>query len=152
MLVTTGTFDIPHAGHVSFLRKARALAGITGSLKIGVLLDREVEGYKGKRPLYTQEERREALRKAGFRFVFAITTDQTKWLREQIAQGAKGIVVGSDWSTRNYHAQIGIPEEELRAKDVTLMFVPYTDTISTSDIRERVLLRHQEQMGWTGLE
>ena len=50
---TTGTFDILHYGHISFLRRAKALGDY---LIVGVNVTPE-----GKTPFYSYEERKEIL-------------------------------------------------------------------------------------------
>ena len=50
----SGCFDLFHAGHVEFLMRAAEF----GDLYVSVGRDETVVGLKGRRPLYTQEERR----------------------------------------------------------------------------------------------
>ena len=51
---TTGVFDLLHPGHLSLLRKARALGD---KLIVGVQEDDSVEEQKGKRPIMNCEQR-----------------------------------------------------------------------------------------------
>jgi glycerol-3-phosphate cytidylyltransferase len=52
--------------------------------------------------------------------------------------GAGIIVVGSDWRDRDYLAQIGVTQAELDNLGWYVVFVPYTEGISTSEIVRRL--------------
>src|SRR3989344_3830289 len=49
-----GTFDVLHLGHVKYLEAARALGDY---LVVIVTTDKNVEKFKGKKPVYSQDER-----------------------------------------------------------------------------------------------
>ncbi|MBI4045064.1 MAG: FAD synthase [Candidatus Diapherotrites archaeon] len=49
-----GTFDVLHPGHVKYLEAARALGDY---LVVIVTTDKNVEKFKGKKPVYPQDER-----------------------------------------------------------------------------------------------
>lgn len=53
--IVSGTFDLPHAGHCDFLRRARMVAD---RLIVAINTDASVQRLKGpSRPIYTQAER-----------------------------------------------------------------------------------------------
>lgn len=57
VVLTNGTFDLLHIGHVRYLQGARALGDV---LVVGVNSDASVRGYKGPgRPVVPQDERAE---------------------------------------------------------------------------------------------
>ena len=57
VVLTNGTFDLLHIGHVRYLHEARALGNI---LVVGINSDASVRGYKGPgRPVVPQDERAE---------------------------------------------------------------------------------------------
>src|SRR5205085_10161395 len=57
VVLTNGTFDILHVGHVRYLEAARALGDV---LVVGINSDESVRGYKGPgRPVVPQDERAE---------------------------------------------------------------------------------------------
>ena len=59
IVLTNGNFDVLHAGHVAYLREARALGDV---LVVGVNSDREVRRQKGAmRPIFEESERLEML-------------------------------------------------------------------------------------------
>ena len=52
-LFVSGVFDMLHSGHIEFLRNA----GAQGYLHVAVGSDDNVERLKGRRPVYTEDER-----------------------------------------------------------------------------------------------
>ena len=59
IVFTNGCFDVPHLGHVSYLRKAKSFGDI---LVVAVNTDRSVRRIKGKtRPINSQRDRAEVL-------------------------------------------------------------------------------------------
>lgn len=131
-VLTTGTFDIPHAGHFSFLRKAAALGD---ELYVGVLSDKFVELYKGERPLYNQEERALLIQQATDAEVFVVSNQRHFFIKHAGYESV--IAVGSDWARRDYYRQIEMTQDELDVLGATLAYVPYTVGISVTDIKER---------------
>src|SRR3989304_10496853 len=64
VVFTNGCFDIVHAGHVRYLRKAGSLGDI---LVVGLNSDSSVRGLKGStRPIVPQAERAEVVCALGF--------------------------------------------------------------------------------------
>ena len=129
-VLTLGTFDIPHVGHVTFLDKAASLGD---ELIVGVNSDRFVERYKGERPLFSFDERAELLTRAGY--TVRVNDGPGRVLVERWKPVF--LVVGSDWHTRDYLQQIDVTQGELDHWGVSVAYVPYTPGISTSDIRAR---------------
>lgn len=48
------------------------------------------------------------------------------------------LVVGSDWATRDYYAQMGFTQDWLDERGISLVYVPYTRGVSTTEIRGRI--------------
>jgi cytidyltransferase-like protein len=129
--LTLGSFDIPHAGHASFLLKAQRLCD---ELIVGVNSDAFVEDYKGTAPMFTEDERRALIGELGYETVLndGPGGDVIQELLPDI------LIVGSDWLSKDYCAQIGMSAELLTQLDITVAFVGYTPGISTSIIKERL--------------
>ena len=51
---TGGTFDLLHPGHIDFLKKCSEFGSVTVSLNS----DEFIERYKGKKPIFSFEERK----------------------------------------------------------------------------------------------
>lgn len=137
-VMTLGTFDIPHLGHKAFLEKAASFADHRAGDEfiIGVNSDRFVKQFKGEAPLYNQYERKQFIESLGYRKV-EFNDGPGKALIERWRP--RLLVVGSDWLERGgYLAQIGMTQATMRESDLTIIFVPYTPGISTSDIKRRM--------------
>jgi glycerol-3-phosphate cytidylyltransferase len=105
-----------------------------GSLIIGVNSDEFVEKYKGKRPLYSYEERCQLLSAMGYEVV----RNDSKG-KDLIHMTQPDIlVIGSDWARKDYLTQIGVTQEYLDDYNISLMYVPYTKGISSTDIKKRL--------------
>jgi rfaE bifunctional protein nucleotidyltransferase chain/domain len=62
IVFTNGNFDVIHAGHVSYLREAKVLAGDGGVLVVAINADEQVRVQKGAgRPVYPASDRVEIL-------------------------------------------------------------------------------------------
>lgn len=128
-ILTIGSFDTPHLGHAILFQRCQEL----GNLTVGVNSDEFIEAYKGKRPLYTYEERATLISKLGYT---VMKNDSAG--RELINQVQPDIIViGSDWATRDYLAQIDVNQDYLDENNISLLYVPYTQGISSTDIKRR---------------
>jgi glycerol-3-phosphate cytidylyltransferase len=47
------------------------------------------------------------------------------------------IAIGTDWARKDYHAQMGFDQEWLDGRDISLIYIPYTHTISTTKLKAR---------------
>lgn len=129
--LTMGTFDVPHIGHVLFLKKCAALSD---DLTVGVSSDDFVEKYKGFRPLFSERERVHFIETLGYNAVVTDGVLDSKLLD----QGFNHIIIGSDWLRKDYLPQIGASAELLERYKIDLTYVPYTEGISATEIKKRV--------------
>lgn len=145
-VLTIGTFDVLHAGHVNFLHRASLMGS---SLSVGVLSDRFVNYAKGEFPVFNQRERMEHVALTGFvDNVWLeeghVETDEDEGLVAVthpdaiLTYAPCTVAVGTDWLTRDYLSRLGISEQGLRDNGITVAFLPYTDGVSTSEIRSRL--------------
>ncbi len=87
LVLTNGTFDLLHIGHVRYLQAAREMGDI---LVVGINSDASVRGYKGPgRPVVPQDERAEvvaALRCVSYALVFdePTATELVEALRPEV--------------------------------------------------------------------
>lgn len=122
-VVTFGTFDVLHVGHVAILERARALGD---RLIVGVSSDALNVAKKGRRPVYSQDDRIKligALRCVDEVFVEASLELKGDYLREHRADV---LVMGDDWAGRF--------DEFKRLCEV--VYLPRTPSISTTEIIE----------------
>jgi glycerol-3-phosphate cytidylyltransferase len=138
VVLTVGTWDLSHPGHVNIVNQCRQLAGPRGKVVVGVNEDEFVLRFKGRLPVMSLEERMKVMGSLkGVDEVLPNTPGDTlKPLIEQTE--ATLLVVGSDWADKDYHSQIGCTPEWLAEHNCAIVYVPRTPDISTTEIRERI--------------
>ncbi len=127
--------DLFHAGHVSFLKKAREVAAEQGSevqLIVGMVSDDIATGYKRK-PILSLENRTAAAR--GCKYVNEIIPDCPLVLDKKfIEEHQIDIVVhGDDYTEEQKNEYYGVP-----VRMGIYRTVPYTTGISTTEIIRRI--------------
>jgi glycerol-3-phosphate cytidylyltransferase len=135
---TGGTFDLFHAGHVNFLRQCY---NIGDKVIVSLNTDEFIIEYKGKGPIYSYAERQELL--CSCKYVDEVVPN-IGGADSTIAIGLVRpdfIVIGSDWANKDYYAQMGFTQEWLDSMNIGLIYVPYTEGVSTSILKERILAR-----------
>lgn len=132
---TGGTFDLFHAGHVRFLRQCAKIGYVT----VSVNTDDFVMRYKGKAPIIKLEDRITVLDSC--RWVAQVVVNEgdedSKVAIEKVNPDV--IAIGSDWQTKDYCRQMGFTSEWLEDRSIALVYLPYTDGISSTLIKERML-------------
>lgn len=146
-VLTVGTFDLYHSGHVDFLYQCAKIAGVaarysdvSNHVTVGLNSDEFVEKYKGKRPVYTWSERLKLL--TSNKHVWSVKMNEADTLEPLLTlkyDSFDFLVVGSDWAKKDYYAQIGLTQEWLDRGGITLCYVPYTEGVSTTELKERIL-------------
>lgn len=129
-VLTIGTFDTPHINHAKFLLFCQSI----GDTTVGINSDEFVEEYKGKRPLFTYEERARLIANLGFRVMKNESAGRE--LIEELKPNF--IVVGSDWLRRDYLKQIDMTPDRLDEMDISLVYTPYSEGISSTELKKRV--------------
>lgn len=134
---TGGSFDLFHAGHVHLLRRCRDLAG-DGRVIVALNTDDFIMSYKGRPPVLPYADREWPL--WACRYVDAVIPNIGGADSRIAIEAAKPdvIAIGSDWFGRDYHAQMGFTQAWLDARGIRLVYLPYTDTISTTLIRQKL--------------
>jgi glycerol-3-phosphate cytidylyltransferase len=133
-IYTGGTFDLFHAGHVEFLRRCAELGSVTVSLNE----DEFIENYKGKRPVISYREREAVL--LGCRWVDDVVPN-VGGSDSRVSIGIVSpdlVVIGSDWARRDYYAQMQFDQDWLDERGIGLCYIPYTQGISSTAIKERL--------------
>lgn len=124
-VITFGTFDVLHVGHINILERARALGE---HLVVGVSSDALNLAKKGRLPVYSQEHRMRLV--SSLRFVDDVFLEESlEDKRDYILRnGADVLVMGDDWAGRF---------DDL--KDCCeVVYLPRTPSISTTQIIEVV--------------
>ncbi len=134
-LYTGGTFDLFHAGHVSFLKKCKHLAN---KVVVSLNSDSFVGAYKGKDPVISYEDRECVLEACCYvdRVVKNIGNEDSKPAILSVMPDV--IAVGSDWAKKDYCKQMQFTQDWLHLHQFDLVYLPYTETISSTQIKERI--------------
>jgi glycerol-3-phosphate cytidylyltransferase len=134
VVYTGGTFDLPHKGHYRLLQRASEI----GSVVVSLNTDEFIEQYKGKPPILTYEERKEAL--LACRWVDEVVPNvggtDSRISIEMVKPNY--IIIGSDWAKKDYYSQMGFTQDWLDERSIGLIYVPYTKGISTTEIKTRM--------------
>jgi glycerol-3-phosphate cytidylyltransferase len=122
-VVTFGTFDVLHVGHVSLLERARALGD---RLIVGVSSDALNFSKKGRNPVYPEADRLRLI--AALRCVDEVFVEESLALKGEYLRQHRAdvLVMGDDWAGRF---------DEFRAL-CEVVYLPRTPSISTTEIIE----------------
>lgn len=120
-VLTYGTFDLIHRGHINILKRAKALGDY---LIVGISSD-EFNALKGKKSYYTFEERKFILE--AIRYVdLVIKEDHWEQKKSDIKEhGINVFVMGDDWEGKF---------DELKEL-CEVVYLPRTENISTTKIK-----------------
>jgi glycerol-3-phosphate cytidylyltransferase len=135
---TGGTFDLFHSGHVNFLRQCDKIAGPDGIVVVSLNTDEFINKFKGRPPVYTYKEREAILH--GSKYVNLVVPNIGEEDSKLAIQMVKPdfIVIGSDWAKKDYYKQMNFTQEWLDDMGITLVYVPYTEGISTTELKQRI--------------
>lgn len=126
---TTGVFDMFHIGHLNILKRAKEQCDY---LIVGVSTDDLVEHDKNKTPIIPFENRCAIVE--AIRYVDKVVPQKDKnklgaWEKYQFNK----MFVGSDWEgTPQWNAF----EKQLAPHEVEIVYLPHTDGISSTILRE----------------
>lgn len=122
-VITYGTFDLLHYGHINLLRRAKEL----GDYLIVCLSTDEFNALKGKKAFFTYEQRKMLLE--AIRYV-DLVIPETTW--EQKVNDVKEyhvdiFVIGDDWKGKF---------DFLKEQGVEVVYLERTKEISTTEIKK----------------
>lgn len=128
---TTGVFDMFHIGHLNILKHAKEQCEY---LIVGVSTDEVVENYKHKVPVIPFDERIAIV--DAIKYVDKVVP-QTSMDKMEAYKKLKFDVLfhGSDWKGSKMYEKI---VSEFDKVGVAVVFLPHTDGISSTMIREKI--------------
>jgi glycerol-3-phosphate cytidylyltransferase len=135
-LYTGGTYDLFHYGHVNFLRQCSMLAD---EVIVSLNTDEFIKSYKGSSPILSYKERERSLRECKY------VTNVIPNVGEQDSKQAINLVkpniiaIGDDWAKKDYYKQMQFTQQWLDENNIILVYIAYTQGISTSEIKKRIL-------------
>ena len=138
VVYTGGTFDLFHSGHVNLLARCKEIAGPFGKVVVSLNTDEFIYEYKGKSPVCSTQERMAVLEACKYvdEVVLNVGGADSKIAIEMVDPNY--IVVGSDWAKKDYYKQMQFTQDWLDERLIGLVYVPYTDSISSTDIKKRL--------------
>lgn len=125
-----GTFDLLHYGHIRMLNRCKAL----GELTVGVNTDEFAASYK-RLPVMTEYDRSTVLAELGFNVM--LNDSPGRDLIERVKPDI--LAASTDWANRDYYKQINMSQSELDDLGVSLVYIPHTPGISTTEIIGRFI-------------
>jgi len=120
-VITYGTFDLIHRGHINILRRAKAM----GDYLIVALSTDEFTSGKGKQVYYTYEERKQILE--AIKYVDEVIPE-TCWeqkMDDVLRHHVSVFVIGDDWTGKF----------DFLKPYCEVVYLPRTEGISTTQIK-----------------
>ena len=121
-VITYGTYDLLHVGHINLLRRAKAL----GDYLIVVVSSDEFNAIKGKRAYYSFEDRKKILE--AIKYVDEVLPEYT-WeqkIDDVVNNNVDVFVMGDDWKGKF----------DFLKDYCEVVYLPRTEGISTTKIKE----------------
>jgi len=124
-VVTFGTFDIFHVGHLRLLEKARALGT---HLIVGVSTDKLNFNKKGRNPVYSEHERKEII--LSLKCVDLVFDEESLEQKGEYLQkyNADILVMGDDWQGKF----------DVYREICEVVYFQRTPAISTTEVIEKI--------------
>jgi glycerol-3-phosphate cytidylyltransferase len=122
-VITFGTFDVFHVGHLRILQRARSYGDF---LIVGISTDQLNIAKKGRPPVYTQEERSDIV--GALKCVDQVFFEESLSLKGEYITtfNADVLVMGDDWHDKF---------DEFRSV-CEVVYLPRTPAISTTEVIE----------------
>lgn len=135
IVYAAGVFDILHYGHIKYLREARALGDF---LVVGLLTDEGTAAYKSSPPVMNYRERFLVLH--GIKYVdYIIEQDNTDPTKTLHYLWSKKRDIFPNIMVRANDTKTPVPGQKfLEWKGGRVVILPYTRSISSTNIKERI--------------
>ena len=124
-VITFGTFDVLHVGHIRVLKRAAELGD---RLVVGVSADELNIAKKGRAPVFTQQERLEIV--GSLKMVDEVFVEESlEKKRDYIVEhGADVLVMGDDWAGKfDWVSDV-----------CEVVYLPRTPSVSTTGLIEHI--------------
>ena len=124
-VITFGTFDVLHVGHIRVLKRAAELGD---RLVVGVSADELNIAKKGRAPVFTQEERLEIV--SSLKMVDEVFVEESlEKKRDYIVEhGADVLVMGDDWAGKF----------DWGSDACEVVYLPRSPSVSTTGLIEHI--------------
>jgi glycerol-3-phosphate cytidylyltransferase len=100
-----------------------------------------IERYKGKPPIMSYNERAAVL--SEFKCVSRIVENVGEEKCAEVVEILRPdiLAIGSDWARKDYYKQMGFTQDWLDQRNISLLYIPYTAGISTTELKRRIAKR-----------
>ncbi len=128
-VITFGTFDVLHIGHIRVLRRS---ADLGDRLVVGVSSDNLNFSKKGRNPIFNQQERLEII--ANLKMVDEVFVEESLELKREyvLRHRADILVMGDDWEGKF----------DFLNDICKVVYLPRTPSISTTELIEHIASTH----------
>ncbi len=143
-ILTIGTFDLFHQGHVELLEESRKIADeLNANLIVGVNSDAFVERYKGHAPRLPYEVRAQIVSyMKGVNAVVKNAGDEDAKVIIEVVDPVR-LTIGDDWFDKGpsgnqdrYFKQLGVDWEWMMDRNLSVIYIPRTRGVSSTDLRK----------------
>lgn len=135
---TGGTFDLFHSGHVNFLKQCKEIAGTTGQVIVSLNTDSFIQEYKTKPPVCNDQERYDVISSCKYVDEVIWNSGGTDSKPAILYVKPDVIAIGSDWALKDYYKQMDFEQSWLDKLNISLIYIPYTKGISSTEIKTRL--------------
>ncbi len=129
---TAGVYDMFHVGHLNIIKNAKQLCDY---LIVAVTTDEICQKYKHKTPIIKYEDRKAIVE--SIKYVDEVVPqndyDVAGKIQAAIDNEIQIMFVGDDWKGTEKWNEI---EKQLNARGMQVIYLPHTDGISSSMLRE----------------
>lgn len=123
IVITYGTFDLLHYGHINLLRRAKALGDY---LIVGLSSD-EFNAVKGKKAFFDFGIRKKMLESVRYVDEVIVESSWEQKVEDVKKYGASVFVIGDDWAGKFDHLKMYC----------RVVYLPRTEGVSSSMIKEK---------------
>lgn len=129
---TDGVYDLFHVGHLNMIQTAKSRCEY---LIVGLHGDDVVEEYKHRRPIINENDRKRIIES-----IKGVDRAEINRFRDKLKLWElyhfDVIFIGDDYKGTKWWNQF---EKELNEVGVDVIYLPYTQSVSTTKIRQRIL-------------
>lgn len=130
-----GSFDLFHFGHIELLRQAKKKADF---VIVALNTDEFHKRYKGEYPILTLKERMQTVRGCKYVDLVDINNGDEDSSECILRHKPDYILHGNDWKGEKLLKQMGITHMFLDKNNIEMIYVPYTENISSTEIKKRI--------------